>query len=135
MKSLCVSHCSSRYQYFEVVKTNEATRRVSKRIHTIDKRSTSASPYFRVLTVFLLHPPPVFSLSSTGYACVRVFYASVLRHKHTPCSTQCELCDDVARSASKTSPTPMAFRRACVTYTGVRNVLCNLSLDASIGIT
>ena len=39
---------------------------------------------------------------------------SVLRHRQTPCSTQCEWCLVVDRSASNTNPTPMAFLRADV---------------------
>lgn len=34
---------------------------------------------------------------------------SELRVRHTPCSTQWEMCFAVKRSASKTRPTPMAF--------------------------
>ena len=47
---------------------------------------------------------------------------SVLRVRQTPWSTQWEMCSNVARSASNTSPTPMALRRSEVVYTGVRKV-------------
>lgn len=47
---------------------------------------------------------------------------SVLRHKHTPCWTQWEMWMVVNRSASKTNPTPIAFLRMEVVYTGVLNV-------------
>lgn len=36
-----------------------------------------------------------------------------LSARATPCSTQCDACSPVARSASKTSPAPSAPRRAC----------------------
>jgi len=49
---------------------------------------------------------------------------SELRQRHTPCSTQWEMCLVVNRSASNTRPTPMAFLRMDVVYTGVRSVFC-----------
>lgn len=49
--------------------------------------------------------------------CGVLSYASVLRQSDTPCSTQWEECPAVVRSASNTRPTPIAFLRACVTYT------------------
>lgn len=58
----------------------------------------------------------------------------MLRQSATPWSTQWEGWTVVARSASKMRPTPMAFRRAWVTYTGVRNVFVSFNLLSSIGI-
>lgn len=49
---------------------------------------------------------------------------SELRHKQTPWSTQWEMCMVVNRSASNTNPTPIAFLRKDVVYTGVRSVFC-----------
>ena len=46
---------------------------------------------------------------------VRGDHASVFNDRATPCSTHSEVCSSVAKLASKTRPTPMAFRRSCVT--------------------
>jgi len=58
---------------------------------------------------------------------------SVFNTQQTPCRIQCETCLFVLRSASNTKPTPIAFLRAYVTYTGVLIVPLNLSLLASTG--
>lgn len=81
---------------------------------------------------------PGHPLLSTRRACSEglcgLCYLSMLSTKATPCSTQWLGCMSVARSASITSPTPMALRRACVTYTGARNVPASLSRLASTGM-
>ena len=46
---------------------------------------------------------------------VRGDHASVFNDRATPCSTHSDVCSSVAKLASKTKPTPMAFRRSCVT--------------------
>ena len=46
---------------------------------------------------------------------VRGDHASVFSDRATPCSTHSDVCSSVAKLASKTKPTPMAFRRSCVT--------------------
>lgn len=56
---------------------------------------------------------------------VRPFAQSVFRMRQTPCNTQWLMCSVVARSASNTRPTPIAFLLWDVTYTGVRNVFWN----------
>lgn len=52
-------------------------------------------------------------------------FQSVFNTRQTPWSIQCEICSGVAKSASNTKPTPRAFRRLDVVYTGVLNVFCN----------
>ena len=52
--------------------------------------------------------------------------------RQTPCSTHRLLCSFVCRSASNTKPTPMAFLRCEVTYTGVLNVFWNLRQHTSV---
>lgn len=51
-----------------------------------------------------------------------VFIQSVFNIKQTPCNTQCDMCSLVARFASNTKPTPIAFLRFDVVYTGVLKV-------------
>ena len=41
--------------------------------------------------------------------------SAMLSESETPCRIHWEMCSSVERSASKTSPTPMAFLRSCVT--------------------
>lgn len=55
--------------------------------------------------------------------------------RHTPCKTQWLRCSVVARSASNTRPTPMAFLLSEVTYTGVLKVFWSLRRWASMGMT
>ncbi len=85
-----------------------------------------------------LHPHKFFvtsgALAMSCSACCH-HQVSVLSTKAQPCSTQCDGCMLVVRSALNTKPTPMALPRACVTYTGVSNVFANLSFDASMGMT
>ena len=44
-------------------------------------------------------------------------YESAFNVRATDCNTQCDGCSAVYRSASKTSPTPIAFRLFEVVYT------------------
>ncbi len=60
------------------------------------------------------HLPSTPSSSATSLAPPAPHW-SMLSTSATPCSTQWLLCSAVPRSASNTSPTPMALRRACVT--------------------
>ena len=67
-----------------------------------------AAPRYRTKTHRLLG-------SKSSPEGVRGDHASVFSDRATPCSTHSDVCSSVAKLASKTRPTPMAFRRSCVT--------------------
>lgn len=66
---------------------------------------------------------------------INIIFQSVFKTKQTPWRIQWLLCSAVNKSASNTSPTPMAFLRRDVVYTGVLRVFCSFKRWASIGIT